>query len=293
MTNSKTKTNSVNQPAQKGNWPRGEGVYFEQSGDSPPALGSILFIHGSESHTGWFSEIRKNLVNRGYRTISYDRKGWGKSTGRRGIAEDINELLDQLGRIIGFEQKTHNCPLHLVGLSWGGLLVTEFVRQGRATTVSSVSALVPGLFPINRFSIWDKLKILLSGIGFHWFMIQLPWLPQDFSSSSTAIKFISEDPLRVTKVSAKFLWQAYQLQRKVAGTAASSDFQKLQIVLGQEDEIVSVKETKEFAAFAKVALAQIQSNSHGIVIDAVEETADAIHKFAASKAVLSRVKETL
>ncbi|GAC1386491.1 MAG: hypothetical protein NVS1B7_4660 [Candidatus Saccharimonadales bacterium] len=51
-------------------------LYYEDFGTGEP----IILIHGWPlSHSMWEQQVNR-LVNAGYRVISYDRRGFGKST---------------------------------------------------------------------------------------------------------------------------------------------------------------------------------------------------------------------
>lgn len=114
-------------------------LYYEELGKGEP----LIFIHGhSFDHTEWdpqFFEFAKK-----YRVIRYDCRGYGYSDmPKEGVAflhaEDLLELMNSL--------KIKKA--HLVGLSMGGFIATDFLalHQDRLLTVTAASGdvfLVPG-----------------------------------------------------------------------------------------------------------------------------------------------------
>src|SRR5688572_8610209 len=91
-------------------------VYYEVAGSGP----AVVFIHGFALNLREWDDQVKALATR-YRVISYDRRGFGKSTG---IADpssepaDLKELLDSLGVRSAV----------LVGHSGGSGVAARFVR---------------------------------------------------------------------------------------------------------------------------------------------------------------------
>jgi len=92
-------------------------LYYESHGEGP----AIVFAHGrGGNHVSWWRQVP---VFRGqYRCITFDQRGWGKSTsdpkvGRRSaFGEDLKQLLDHL-----------EVPqAYLVSQSMGGLTCLDF-----------------------------------------------------------------------------------------------------------------------------------------------------------------------
>lgn len=98
----------------------GETIYYEVVGaDDAPA---VVLTHGAGgSHAAWFQQVPV-LADAGYRVITWDSRGFGRSTFASGVlgpdaaVADIVAVLDTLG----VERA------HLVGQSMGGWWVTAF-----------------------------------------------------------------------------------------------------------------------------------------------------------------------
>ncbi len=106
----------------------GAKLYCEESGRGKP----IIFLHGhSFDRRQWAPQVK--AFERRYRVIRYDLRGYGRSSmPREGEAflhaEDLRQFMDALG----IERA------HLVGLSLGGFIVTDFIalHPGRALTAT-------------------------------------------------------------------------------------------------------------------------------------------------------------
>jgi pimeloyl-ACP methyl ester carboxylesterase len=118
----------------------GERLYYEVSG---PGTGEpVVLCHGyGGNHAIWFQQVLE--LARDYRVITWDQRGFGRSTNRGGLAstdvfaDDLRVLLDHLG----IERA------HLVGQSMGGWTVVGFALRHAPRVRSLVlSASVGGIF---------------------------------------------------------------------------------------------------------------------------------------------------
>jgi pimeloyl-ACP methyl ester carboxylesterase len=89
--------------------------YVDSGGDGVP----IVLMHANTGNADTFEQNTPGLVAAGYRTIAFDRRGWGRSLanpdtgpqpGNKG--EDLSNLVDYLGLD----------RFHLVGIAGGGFI---------------------------------------------------------------------------------------------------------------------------------------------------------------------------
>jgi pimeloyl-ACP methyl ester carboxylesterase len=116
-------------------------LYYEDFGSGQP----IILIHGWPlSGKSWENQVPL-LVNLGYRVISYDRKGFGKSFVSAdgydydGLTADLHELITQL------ELKN----VILFGFSMGGGEVVRYLTNYGAENVDKI-ALISSIIPIVK-----------------------------------------------------------------------------------------------------------------------------------------------
>ena len=108
----------------------GAGLYYEESGSGTP----VIFLHGhSFDRRQWQPQVK--ALERRYRVIRYDLRGYGRSTqpqeGKTFLhAEDLRQFMDALG-----VQRAH-----LVGLSLGGFVVTDFIALHPERALSATMA---------------------------------------------------------------------------------------------------------------------------------------------------------
>jgi 3-oxoadipate enol-lactonase len=113
----------------------GETIYFEVAGDDDAP--TILLTHGAGgSHAAWFQQVPV-FTAAGYRTITWDCRGFGNSTfvsGAHGCDAAVADMLAVLDAA-GADR------VHLAGQSMGGWWVTAFAlaapERTRSITLSN------------------------------------------------------------------------------------------------------------------------------------------------------------
>jgi 3-oxoadipate enol-lactonase len=119
----------------------GETIYYEVTGaDDAPA---VVLTHGAGgSHAAWFQQVPP-LADAGYRVVTWDSRGFGRSTFATGVI-DMEAAVDDLVAVldaIGGER------VHLVGQSMGGWWATAFaLAQPRRLRTLTLSNTVAGLW---------------------------------------------------------------------------------------------------------------------------------------------------
>lgn len=108
----------------------GAKLYYEESGTGAP----VIFLHGhSFDRRQWQPQVK--VFERRYRVIRYDLRGYGRSSQpQEGVdflhAEDLRAFMDALGIR----------RAHLVGLSLGGFVVTDFIALYPERALSATMA---------------------------------------------------------------------------------------------------------------------------------------------------------
>lgn len=107
-------------------------IYYEIVGSGEP----IVFVHGfTLDHTMWQPQVE--FFSKGYHVVTYDARGFGKSSlpeGPYDHTDDLHALLDHLG----IDQA------HFVGLSMGARIATNFALA-YPDTVRSLTLMDPAL----------------------------------------------------------------------------------------------------------------------------------------------------
>jgi len=172
----------------------------------------LLYVHGIESHGGWFLPVAQRLRAHGCTTLLLDRRGSGLNRGEEpGHAANAQVLVDDVDRL---RRAFGDPPVHLVGLSWGGKLATAAALH-RPDDVASLILITPGLCPRVDLPLTQKIAVgidLLRG-GRRKFAV--PLHDAMFTHDARLLAFLADDPLRTTSVTARFLWATRTLDRVV------------------------------------------------------------------------------
>jgi pimeloyl-ACP methyl ester carboxylesterase len=115
-------------------------IYYEDCGEGRP----VVLIHGWPLNGGSWERQSAALLAAGYRVITYDRRGFGKSSQPAGgydyntLAKDTYQLLERL------DLK----DVTLVGFSMGGGEVARYMgkyNEGRVSKVGFTASIAPAL----------------------------------------------------------------------------------------------------------------------------------------------------
>ncbi|HVU62719.1 MAG TPA: alpha/beta fold hydrolase, partial [Phycisphaerales bacterium] len=123
--------------------------------------GTIIVIHGYRDEMEWFTCKARALSRHGYRTVLFDLRGQGSSTGEHltfGVQEskDVGSLIDALekrGEIAG--------PIGVWGMSYGAS--TAIMSAARDPRIGAVVAVAP--FESMRKIVPHFVRLLVPGYG--------------------------------------------------------------------------------------------------------------------------------
>ena len=250
-------------------------VAFSPAGEAIPQA-VFLYLHGIESHAGWFRDAAELLRLRGYTVYCLDRRGSGLNRENRGhpsgdVPPDA-DLLDDLHAWISHLRRQH--PTHsffLTGLSWGGkyALVYDFEHPGM---VEGLVLITPGIRPKVGLSPGEKLAVFRDAIFAPSRPHRIPIRPEMFTSTPRHLDFIRNDPLRLHAVSARFLWQSRRMDR-LLHQEEKSDHAPVLLFLAGKDRIIDNEATRRFFARRPgggVKILEYADQTHSIQLDAPE-----------------------
>jgi len=92
--------------------------------------GLILLLHGLSDHGYRFKFVAETLSNEGFVFIAPDLRGNGKSDGRRGHFDSLEQIMDDISFLLQETKKRHpGLPLILYSQSMGGNLAINYVLR--------------------------------------------------------------------------------------------------------------------------------------------------------------------
>jgi pimeloyl-ACP methyl ester carboxylesterase len=138
--------------------PDRSSLYLKDWGSGP----AVVLMAGWPLSADSWDELALTLASSGYRTLAYDRRGFGRSSQPWG-GYDYDNLADDLATVL---QRTEVSDATLVGFSMGGGEVARYLSRhagrgvGKAALIASV---VPGRVPSDAEGLakYEKLAGLL------------------------------------------------------------------------------------------------------------------------------------
>ncbi len=209
--------------------------------------GAVLYLHGIQSHGGWFEMSAGRLAESGAAVLLPDRRGSGLNERDRGhtpqarrLLQDGVECLNELQRQTGF------AAAHVVGVSWGGKLALA-LRRFAPARVEALSLIAPGLFPQVDLPLREKVRVGLSILAAPRARFDIPLNdPELFTANPARQEFIRQDPLKLTQVTTSFLMASRRLDRYALAGRKDPAGCRLRVFLAGRDRIIDNHRTREF-----------------------------------------------
>ncbi len=225
--------------------PDGYSAYARYWPVGEPA-GAVLYLHGIQSHCGWYEESARRLQQAGFAVLQPDRRGSGRNHADRGHAESQEQLIGdglacgrRLLELTGLKQ------FHLIGISWGGKLACA-MAVAEPGLVRSLSLVCPGLFPRVDVSGTEKFKIGLSMVGNPRRHFDIPLNdPQLFTTQPEKIEFLENDELTLHQVTASFFLASRRMDCVLRDLPKISPI-PLHLMITDDDDIIDSGKTVEF-----------------------------------------------
>ena len=95
-------------------------LFYRSFAPAGEARGSFVYLHGVQSHGGWYVETAAELARRGYAVYLPDRRGSGHSLATRGDFERPEQLVADVAPLRRLARREHpDAPVVLAGGCWG------------------------------------------------------------------------------------------------------------------------------------------------------------------------------
>lgn len=211
----------------------------------PNPRGAVLYFHGIQSHGGWYEQSGAALAERGYTVLMPDRRGSGLNQSQRGHVDSLERALaDATEALDALLAETGQPVAHVVGVSWGGKLAVCLAAQ-RPQQVASLSLVAPGLFPRVDLTTAQKFRVGLALINDRERTFPIPLNdPAYFTDNPDRVRFVQEDKLLLTHVSAPFLLATRRMDRIVRRFGETSFRNPVHLLLAGRERIIDNDRTR-------------------------------------------------
>ncbi len=201
---------------------------------APPAL---VYLHGIQSHSGWYEASSRYLAEAGVAVYQVERRGSGRDAGHERGHVDRAEtwLADVAAAATLARDETGAEAVHLLGVSWGGKLALACAAR-RPDLYRSLILSAPGLFPKVDVALASKVRVarcVVFGRETERFRIPLED-PRLFTENPDRIRYIAEDALSLRFLTARFMFESRRLDGLARRAAAAAHAPTLLCLAGRD-----------------------------------------------------------
>jgi acylglycerol lipase len=217
----------------------------------------VVYLHGIQSHGGWFLRSCDYLRQNGMTVLAAERRGSGLNEKERGHCGSAKQLIEDTDRCVEWirdyvrkargvksqstnEEKKAPDPffkVDIVAVSWSGKLALAYAAQF-PQKVRSVVLVTPGLKAKIDISLKDKIVIGAHGIVSPHKLHEIPLNePKLFTANPEKIKFLENDPLKLTHATASFFVTSKHLDLQVPKLLSRLTM-PVYLLLAEHDKII-------------------------------------------------------
>jgi alpha-beta hydrolase superfamily lysophospholipase len=212
---------------------------------APPAesIGRVVFLHGIQSHGGWYPRSCSQIAAAGYEVFFLDRRGCGRNTEARGDLPSFRRALDDIAEFL--RTLPADRPRVLGAISWGGKLGVA-LQYRHPGLVDGLALLCPGFFPVIRPSFFTRMRIGRCALTSPRRMFPIPLNdPALFTESERWREFLRTDPLALHEATARMLFQSNSLDMYLRRARRRVTIPTLLMLAGR-DRIIENAKTRRF-----------------------------------------------
>ena len=197
----------------------------------------IIYLHGVESNSGWFSYFASRLNENGFTLYGIDRRGSGLNKEDRGDIGDYDIFLDDIEDALGFvREENPGKKIFLMGICWGGILAVNYVAKGKAAP-DGLILLSPAIYRKVDLSICVKAIAKLCFFICPKARFKIPIKDQMFTSCERHLDFIKKDRMRIRSLTCRFFNEILRMERELSGINHKIRT-PIAVLLAGDDEIV-------------------------------------------------------
>ncbi len=188
---------------------------------SDPFFRGVLYLHGIQSHGGWFLRSCDYLRQQGMTVLAPDRRGSGLNAEDRGHCDSPKQLLEDVDCCVEWlRDKTGLDKVDIVAISWSGKLALAYAAR-QPEKVRSVVLVAPGLKARIDIGLAEKIQIGAEGLVQPKKRHEIPLNdPKLFTTNPAMLQFLEHDPLKLTEATASFFITSRRLDMQVPKAVA-------------------------------------------------------------------------
>ena len=232
-----------------------------------PARATLIVLHGYYDHMGLYGHVYRWALARGFAVLTCDLPGHGLSSGEPASIDDFADYTATLSALIEqVELLSLPAPLHLLGQSTGGAIITDYLVRRRPKQLPLGEIVF--LAPLVRPWAWAQGQALYHLLKP--FVKSIKRAPSNNSNDQDFISFLQQDPLQATTLPVAWV-TALRNWISAIHKAKKADF-KLVVVQGEQDKTVDWRYNISFLSkkFTDLKLMYLPEARHHLVNESLE-----------------------
>ncbi len=165
---------------------------FVRSWRPDVASGTVVIVHGFNSHSGQYQWVGEQFVSRGLAVYALDLRGRGRSDGERYYVEKIEDYVDDVATLVRTAKSENpGLPVFVLGHSAGGVVSCVYTLDHQ----SEIDGLICESFAYE-LPVPDLVLSFLKGLSHithHTHVFSLK--NEDFSRDPEVVESMNNDPL--------------------------------------------------------------------------------------------------
>ena len=221
-------------------------VYVHQSPGEEKGL-PVLYLHGIQSHPGWFAGSAAAIARFGWRVFQVTRRGSGENGADRGHVRSARGLISDVHAAARLAmERTGKESLHLLGVSWGGKLAACCAANAAwRDQLASLTLVAPGIAPRVDVSSATKLAIGLCLLAAPHRRFDIPLgEPEMFTDNEPMLRYLRNDGFALHRATARFLYASSRLDRMLRRARRGCISAPTTLLLADRDRIIDNERTQ-------------------------------------------------
>jgi alpha-beta hydrolase superfamily lysophospholipase len=208
----------------------------------------VVYLHGIQSHGGWYHGSCSHLANAGFDVYFLDRRGSGLNEESRGDMPSFRRLLDDIAEFVHWlKTEKGEAKTTLLAVSWGGKLATAFQKR-HPGLVDAMGLLCPGFRPQVKPGFFRRLRILFTRLIRPRKLFSIPLSdPELFTATPRWLEFLRQDKLAIHEATARFFVQNFRLDLYTRRARKHVRIPWL-LMLAGKDRIIDNEKTREYVS---------------------------------------------
>ncbi|WP_166831503.1 alpha/beta fold hydrolase [Thalassoroseus pseudoceratinae] len=207
--------------------------------------GTVVCLHGIQSHAGWYTRSCSELANAGFEVRFLDRRGSGMNETERGHAVHAERLINDVSQFLTSIQ-CNNGPIFLTGISWGARLAAVVAKR-RPDLLAGLTLLGPGIYGRVGPRWYQRMALRAAmAIGKTHHRVKIPLAdPALFTNDLEWQEFIRTDAATLREITTSLVTAGIALERESQAAAEQICIPTL-VMLAGTDRIIDNPQTQKW-----------------------------------------------